>query len=513
MQQQINYDEILTYASQQQLLEHLAQTVCATSAIVDSQDTQAVKNNLLIAFEQLNAFLIRYIPGQPDAKWCSLPSLLQVCGVAFPPRLMDLISRHIVFPGEENKAGELLNNPLTPSTNGIFQLGHDISLKLTKTLTLKELYVLAQGLEAFLQPVMDVLDMLVFFKLHPSEMFDKYLQVYLKKESELGTKEQSSTTTLSAFSFTVPVFSATSVRPHSADQSAGEGLPLRVLLRAMNHTHELVRKLMQGTATYSEIVAEGELNLEKLDIEREFSALHSFSAYLQLPLASYEGLAGVRSMLELFQYIHHIRTIHSVCEQYQLQGCLEDPELVELLRSVEDLGQEENRAKLTPLDASKKMEAVKKTLCLCSKASPHCLELFTAVRNSAAFYQFVRDKRFIGEKGQAVFRQQYQLITAQLQHEEYDETVLNHLYAAFNFIGPFMDTHQNFHQLMSQVTSLDVTSGLKQLETVNTNITLIRLWFSRAEVRGEGEGMRDEEMRDEGCGVSCEGMRDEEMRG
>ena len=494
MTHQINYDEILMYASQQQLLEHLAQTVCASSAIVDSQDTQAVKNNLLNAFEQLNALLIKYIPGQPDAKWCTLPSLLQVCGVAFPPRLMDLISRHIVFPGEENKAGELLNNPLSPSTTGIFQPGYDISLKLTKALTLRELFILVQGLEAFLQPVMDVLDMLVFFKLHPSEMFDKYLQVYLKKESEVDREQHSTTTTLSAFSFTVPVFSATSVRPHSADRSAVEGLPLHVLLRAMNHTNDLLMKLMQGTAAYSEIVAEGELNLEKLDIEREFSALHSFSAYLKLPLASYEGLSGVRSMLELFQYVHHVRTIHSVCEQYQLQGCLEDPELVELLRLVEDLDQEENRAKLTPLDASKKMEAVKKTLCLrSSRASPHCLELFTAVRDSAAFYQFVRDKRFIGEKGQAVFRQQYQLITAQLQHEEYDETVLNHLYAAFKFIGPFMDTHQSFHGLMSQVTSLEVTSGLKQLETVNINITLIRLWFSRAEVRGEGGGGRDEE--------------------
>ena len=104
---------------------------------------------------------------------------------------------------------------------------------------------------------------------------------------------------------------------------------------------------------------------------------------------------------------------------------------------------------------------------------------------SNAFYQFVHDKHFVGEKGQALFQQQYQLITAQLQHEEYDETVLNHLYAAFTFIFPFMDTHQNFHQLMSQVTNLDVTNEMKQLQTVNTNITLIQLWFCRIEVREE----------------------------
>jgi len=425
-----------------------------------------MKNMLLNAFEQLNALLIKYIPGQPEAKWCTLPSLLADCGVALPPKLLDLMSRHVLFPGEENsKMADLLDNPLSPNTTGIFQPGHDISLKLTKALTIRDLSTLVQGLEAFLQPVMDVLDMLVFFKLHHSEMFDKYLQVHLRKESESEAKERRSTSSMSAFSFSVPVFPATSMQSRSEHESAGEGLPLRVLLRAMNSTRELIMKLMQGTATYFEIIAGGELNLEKLNIEREFAALHSFSAYLKLPLASYEGLTGVRSMLELFQYIHHIQTIHSVCEQYQLQGCLHDSQLQELLRLVEELSTEESRAKLTPLEASRKMERAKKILCLDSKARPCCLDLFTAVRDSAAFYQFVRDKRFVGHKGQAVFRQQYQLITAQLQHEEYDETVLNHLYAAFNFIGPFMDTRQDFHSLMLQVTRLDVTNGLKQLET------------------------------------------------
>ena len=77
------------------------------------------------------------------------------------------------------------------------------------------------------------------------------------------------------------------------------------------------------------------------------------------------------------------------------------------------------------------MKNVKKTLCLDSMPFPHCLELFTAVQDSAAFFQFVCDRRFYGQKGKDVFLQKYQLITAQLQHEEYDETVLNHLLAAF----------------------------------------------------------------------------------
>ena len=477
-QQQINYDEILIYASYQSQLKHLGQVVCASSAIMDTQDTLAMKNMFLDAFEQLNILLIKYIPGQPDAKWCTLPSLLQGWGVVIPQHLLDTLSQHVVFPGEKEIAG-LLDNHLSASTNEIFQPGHDESLKLSKAFSLHMLIDFVEEMKAFLQPIMDVLNILIFFKLHPSRIFDKYVQVCLKKESELGTREQCSAL---ASSFTAPASPVTSMQSKTESQHVEEGLPLHVLQRAVIYAHKLIVKLVQGTATYSEITTEGELNVEKLDIEREFSVVHSFLAYLELSVHSYQRLTGSRNMLELFQYVHYIRTIHNVCEQYQLQECLEDPHLVELCQLAENLDLEENCTKLTPFDASEKMDWVRKKLFLGNKTSPQCLKLFTAVSDSAAFYQFVRNKWFVGENGQAVFQQQYQLITAQLQHDEYDETVLNHLYAAFKIIEPFMDTRQTFQQLMSHVKSLDVTDGLKQLETVNSNITLIQLWFSRAEV-------------------------------
>ena len=81
------------------------------------------------------------------------------------------------------------------------------------------------------------------------------------------------------------------------------------------------------------------------------------------------------------------------------------------------------RSLLTPLQAAEKMKRVKEILCLEGKMSSRCLDVFAAMRDSAAFYQFVRDKQFFGQQGQAIFLQQYQLITAQLQHEEYDEQV------------------------------------------------------------------------------------------
>ena len=484
-EQQINYDEILTYANQQSYISTFGGIVCASSVIVDPQEVLSMKNMFLNAFEHLNALLIKYIPEQPEAKWCSLLTLLQDWGISVPQHLLDPISQHVVFPGEE-KVGELLNSVPSPSTSGLFQPGQDISLKLTKALSLHKLSVLAEGLQTFLQPIMDMQDMLVFFKLYPSDIFDKYVQVYLKKESELGGRKRGKSTTFSNLSFTVTRLPPAAIKQSQPkDQSEIEGFP-HCVQKAMKGTSSLIERLMQGTAAYSEIVAEGELKLEKLNIDQEFGVFDRFAAYLQLSPSSYEGLAGIKSMLELFQYYHHIQTIQSVCEQYNFQKCLVDPQLVKLHQLVDGLNLEENRAKLTPIEASSRIQEVKKTLFKGSKVSPCCLELFTAVRDSAAFYQFVRDQQFVGEKGQLVFRQQYQLITAQLQHEEYDEKVLNHLYGAFKFIKPFMDTEQSFDQLMLKVTELDITNGLKQLETVNTNITLIQLWFSCAEVSKGG---------------------------
>ena len=488
LEHRINYDDILLYASYQAQLEQLCSIVCVSVASLTAVDLQAVKTTFLQQFEQLNVCLLRYIPGQPDAHWCTLPSLLAEYGVALPPTLLNPISMYVLFPGEERALqGKLLENPLPPGapSTSQFQPGHEACcLRLSKKLVLRRLSALVQELQQFLIPIIEHLDVLVFFKLHHSEMFEKYLRLYFRKElAKSETPSSRSSAVLESFAFSMPVFSSMLLEEEQEQGEAMEGLPLAILECSLASTVSLLLKLMDGIATYFEIIAEGELNLKELDIEREFNTLTSFAAFLNLSTKQH-GLSGVRSMLELFQFTIHIQNMQSVCEQYHLKGCLRDKTLHDLLTLVDELKSEANRANLTPLVASQRMLWVKESLCLDKKTNYKCLDLFAAVADSAAFYQFVRDKRFIGEKGQAVFRLQYQLITAQLQHEEYDETVLNHLFAAFKFIAPFMNTKQSFSELMDQVTQLDATNGLKQLETVNTNITLIRLWFSRAEVRG-----------------------------
>ena len=458
----VNYGEIICYES---TLPTLKDNVYPASLLVNCE---IFKETFLHKFEALNILLLQYIPEQPDAQWSSLPALLEKYDVHLPQEARDLISTYVVFPNQESQIPEekLLSPSLNPGITSKFLPGNEISLKLHKQMTLNKLKRLVKVVNFFQCQLLPDLNMLVFFKLNKSDLFESYLQHYLGK---MSNSEQDTTTNAEVHpsGIIAPAFK----------QDPMQDPQLQNLLSALKSTSKLIHKIKSDTATYSGVTAEDKLMLQKLDIKREFDIL---SRYLQgsSPSDYSEKLKGVRSMLELFQYTMHVETIQAVCEQFHLEKCTNDCLLKEL---VSIPGSFANRSNLTPKEAAQKMDRVKEILLLGGNKSPKYLDIFPAIRNSAPFYQFV--KQFKGPQGQANFLQQYQLITAQLQHEEYDEQVLNHLRAAFKVISPFMDENKTFSKLIEEVVKLDAVSGQMQLETVNANITLIRLWFSRAEVR------------------------------
>ncbi len=412
-----------------------------------------VKDTFLADLKRLNVCLL---PQNPDAKWCSFLIILEDYGVTLPQNLLTPIERYVVFPNDKSRSKqELLSHPVSVPGPG----SNELSLGLTREISLKELSELVHGIEVFQKPL--TIRMLIFFKLNHSVMFDKYLRVEIEQAIDSEAEET---------------------------KQQKECLSVDSLQKSLQNTHKLLMEIMNGEATYADIIAQGKLDLKTLDLENEFSILKSCFLTLKISQSKFDGLAGVRSFLELFQYTKHIpvQKIEDACEQYHLNGCLK--ELEEIKSIVKYVESEGNRSKLTSQDASEKMKQIKTLFCLTPdpgfsfKRRDNCLDIFHAVSYSTEFYQFIRDKQFYGQKGQVTFHQQYQLITAQLQHEEYDESVLNHLLAAFNVMTPFLDQKQSFKDLMTKITRLDTTIGLKQLETVNSNITLIRLWFSRAEV-------------------------------
>ena len=474
-----NYDDILLFASNQSMLFDIGQLLSSNSIIIDAQQCQSKKDFYLELFEKLNYHLIKHIPGIPDANYSMLSHILHRHGVVFP----STFTNHILLPEENASPTKVqLVNHLSPCKAGLFvPPGQNVSLKATKSLTLTELAALTGQLDEFLKPLLDHMKMLVFFSLNQCKIFNNYLELQLKQECSAisvhpSVRPSNTFSTLGALS---------KEEGTKEERPKEEGVALQSLAKALKTTSHFLDKLIEGTAKYSEIIAEGgTLTLESINIEVEFRILTTYlaTAGLGSHVSTDEGLKGIRSMLELFQYTSiHIPAIRRVVQQYHLEGCLNDPSLKEVVTIAEEV--ERSRANLTPLEAVQKMQHVKNILYLKNPGVPNNLDLFPVVADSVDFFHFVRDKRFDDIEGQEAFGQQYQLITAQLQHEEYNETVLNHLYAAYRFILPFMDTKQNVNSLMTKVTSLDVSGGLNQLETVNSNITLIRLWFSRAEVR------------------------------
>lgn len=405
--------------------------------------------------------------------------MLSKYGVALPGEILLTLKQHITFPGETKTALKkdlTLSCPIECCVCNKFCPNQDIQLEITCEVTVDRLKALVNDIDGFLTPIQPYLDLLTFFFLRDSEIFDKYLKLQLTKHEE---KQRPIRKTSPA-----PLFMLPAVVVETKPTDAAKGVSIDALGEVLKTTKELLLKLIKGSASYNDITADGTLTLKSLDIDQEFSILNQYAEHAYINITNAEGLKGVKAMLELFQYTHHIQVINDICKQFQLTRCLEDPNLKELVTIVDVLDKRSDQETLTAKDAIEKMKKVTKILRLGSGSNGRFLELFSAVADSADFYHFiVNEKQFVGQSGQALFQQQYQLLTTHLQHEEYNEVVLNHLFAAFKLIIPFTNREVDFITLMSKVSGLNAYDGRRQLETVNRNINLIRLWFSKAEVR------------------------------
>ena len=400
-------------------------------------------------------------------------------GIEIPEKIAVPLLQQLVFPVENIEGYSTVTVSDIPSSlTGVFCPNHDVSLKLASNVTLCQLSKLVDYLDDLLSPIQENLDLFIYFFLHKSAIFHTYFQYQLRKHNgQIEEYPLSIQATVSR----VRIMSCVFLDNMGRNSEPFKGISWKCLAEALKETKGLLFKLVEGTAQCSDVTAGGNLPLEKMDLDIEFKVLADYIEYLHSGNKNYTGLHDIQCMLELFQCILNV---YSVCEQYHMKGCLQDARLQEIKAIADDLQQVTCHDQLTPKEAIEKVEKILPALFLKKQVLSYncqCMKLFSAVADSAIFYQFIKDKQFYGDAGQEVFLQQYEFITAQLQHEDYNEVVLNHLLIAFKVISPFLDDEQDFESLMSQVNELSITTGCQELQTVNKNIHLVRLWFSRAE--------------------------------
>ncbi len=370
-------------------------------------------------------------------------SILSEYGTEFPQEILSELSTNIIFPDEKG-ATTIVCAELPPPNDKHFNPSTDACISLSRQLSLKSLCQLVEQITAFLAPVEPNMDLLVHFKLHQSYLFSTHMHHALS-----------------------------AVRGSAVEESTPEQVHI-----AVESVETLLVKVLDGTATYGEIIVEN-FKLEVFNVEEEFSTLMECQSLRQYGST---GLTGIKSLLKLIQFARSILMLKQFFKQYDLDCCLNDPNFKEICKLAVMLQDSQEKANISIEDAKQKWEDVHKALCLKEDASPKRLELFSKVADSADFYNFLKEKNMVGPLGYAEFHHKVEVITRHLELDEHQQMVLNHLIAAFTFIAPIMDpSHKSFHSLMSAVAALEIPEGLPQLETVRKNMHLIQFWFSHSE--------------------------------
>ena len=189
-------------------------------------------------------------------------------------------------------------------------------------------------------------------------------------------------------------------------------------------------------------------------------------------------------MLELSQLSSYIGIIGRVCQQYGLEGCLNDPSLNELVKIAKNSSQEGSDA-LTLNDINDMYKQASEYLCLKDDRSIRRLKVFKRVRESVDFYIFVEKKLFsVGQERIPSEKQIYRFqklcdfISELHQDKRFAQHILGYVKVAFHYVLPFMNREQNFQGLMSAVMELEDGSDFSELRAVTNFMDDIRSFFS-----------------------------------
>lgn len=329
--------------------------------------------------------------------------------------------------------------------------------------SLSSLESIASHLDKFLQPIAKSLDTLAFLEWKKSEIIHTCISHYFSKfhSTKLHSMVRHHRRCLSSSNF-----------DHSDK--------IEMLNRAIEKTKSFVADLIEGHASIhdvEEIFTIEYVNYVNWSYERE--VLHDFQKPATTAINVEQSL---QATFELIEAYHYVIAMHKTFEKFNMKQCLADmAEIVERVNYVKL----EMKTTVTTLDAKEIIDYIMTTLEIDNIMGNPCFCLFAAQRNGELnkLYDFACERGYNSiEHGFQKFRQEHQLVTVDLLHEEHNEKLLSALQNTMNLIFPFFKQSS----LLSLLTNIrhigNLQEALSQISFVNEGMSVIKTWFKRSEV-------------------------------
>ena len=363
----------------------------------------------------------------------SLHDMLLDYRVEMPEELLKDIKNSFYFPGTKPIEVICQQLPLTSP-----------SLHVKVTVTLKKLNDIIRKLKRFLHPLLPVMTMLDHFHLQKSILFKRCMQELLPLDKNITTEE---------------------------------------LAQILMIVKQKLESILTGTATFIDIKTFSN------DIRKEIQILVDFVGFQKHPNVDVV-ISHFENKMIIHQILKNVNSLFTFCKDFQLSQCMNSQNMIELKKLVNENRMEEKQERdieeelKTIIDTINKIESL-----LCIKGvhqNPNekfqFLNLFEPLNeNTKELLQFLNENNFRG-KGQVQFEQLLTLVTQRFQHEEYNAEILTTLYTVFYLLVPLNNPELSFQELIETVSQLEPSTCLTQLQTVSSNIDLIRMWFYFAEV-------------------------------
>ena len=330
------------------------------------------------------------------------------------------------------------------------------SPKLKANVTHEQLLNLASEVEKLFSPLKPHLNMLKYFHLNKSDIFDKFVTANLPDRQQLTPADLS------------PV---------------------------LETVKRMLKDMLFGVATYKDLspIMNDSVYVNLNEVSREIKIVFEFSEF-NGDISTSSAVTHFESIMIFHKSVKHVNSLCKFCEEFQLVKCLEDENVLRLKKIADDMKNKEiwQAKKLCEFTENIKevqgllyMQSTFSSTQMPSHTRAECfkfLELFDPLNTGTKELRaFLNENNLRGE-GQGRFEQLHALVTQQLQHEEYNAEVLANLFAVYYLLVPLNNPNLTFKELLEAMSGLDTLKCLAQIRAVNSNIDLIRMWFARAEV-------------------------------